>query len=92
MFVGSDIKYTAKITLKEALCGCIIYVPTLDSGSLTLDYIGEIVSPATLKRIPRQGLPFPKEPSRRGDLVINFDIRFPVKLSQQTRRILADIL
>ncbi|KAG5882561.1 hypothetical protein JTB14_037109 [Gonioctena quinquepunctata] len=89
---GSDIKYTAKITLREALCGCRVTVPLLDGGSINLDYSREVITPDTAKRIPNQGLPFPKEPSQRGELVVNFGIRFPNKISEKARKTLTDVL
>ncbi|KAJ8982794.1 hypothetical protein NQ317_018495 [Molorchus minor] len=84
---GSDIKYTANITLKQALCGCTINVPLLGGGMILLDYTDEVISPQTVKRIARQGLPYPKEPSRRGDLVMNFDIRFPDRIQPSKKNI-----
>ncbi|KAJ8924740.1 hypothetical protein NQ315_000893 [Exocentrus adspersus] len=89
---GSDIKYTVQISLKQALCGCTVNIPLLSGGNLTLDYKREIIGPDTVKRIPRQGLPFPKEPSKRGELVVNFDIRFPRELPQKVKNTLTEIL
>ncbi|XP_018569730.1 dnaJ protein homolog 1-like [Anoplophora glabripennis] len=89
---GSDIKFTAQVTLKQALCGCTVNVPLLGGGNMTLDYKNEIIWPDTVKRVQGHGLPFPKEPSKRGDLVVSFDIRFPRDLSQKTKNMLAGIL
>ncbi|KAJ8968416.1 hypothetical protein NQ314_002313 [Rhamnusium bicolor] len=89
---GNDIKYTAKITLNEALCGCVIQVPILNGGNLSLDYMGEIIAPDTVKRVTNQGLPYPKEPSRRGDLVVSFDIKFPDRLQNKSKQIIASVL
>lgn len=89
---GSDIKYTAKISLKQALCGTTFMVPTLQGQTITMNTTGEIVKPTTVKRLQGRGLPFPKEPSRRGDLLINFDIKFPDHLSQNTKELLMDML
>ena len=89
---GSDIKYTAKISLKEALTGnSIVKVPTLDGDPVTVA-IREIVKPTTQKRLSGRGLPLTKEPSKRGDLIIQFDIQFPAALPETTRQIIADIL
>lgn len=89
---GSDIKYTARISLKEALtCNSAIRVPTLDGEPVTLA-IKDIVKPSTTKRLPGRGLPLPKEPRRRGDLIVSFDIQFPTFLPETTRQILADLL
>lgn len=91
---ASDIRYTAKITLKQALCGVVVRVPTLSGTAndvLTLNTTNEIIKPNTTKRIQGKGLPFPKEPSRRGDLLVAFEIQFPDKLTQATKDILADL-
>uniref|UniRef100_A0A182THT8 J domain-containing protein n=1 Tax=Anopheles melas TaxID=34690 RepID=A0A182THT8_9DIPT len=88
---GSDIKYTAKISLRQALCGTVVKVPTLSGETLTISTAGEVVKPHTVKRLQNRGLPFPKEPSRKGDLVVAFDIRFPDQVSPSTKEILADL-
>lgn len=89
---GSDIKYTAKISLKEALtCNSVIRVPTLDGEPVTLA-IKDIVKPSTTKRLFGRGLPLPKDPRKRGDLVVQFDIQFPTTLPETTRQILVDLL
>nr|UTS59888.1 heat shock protein 20 [Monochamus alternatus] len=89
---GSDIRYTAKISLKQALCGCTIEVPTMSGKKIPLYYTQEIIKPNTVRRIQGYGLPLPKEPSRRGDLIVNFDIQFPDNLSQSAKDILYDTL
>lgn len=89
---GSDIKYTSKISLRQALCGTVIKVPTLYGETLTISTVGEVVKPNTVKRLQGRGLPFPKEPSRRGDLLVAFDIQFPNQLNQGAKDILADLL
>lgn len=89
---GSDIRYTAKLTLKNALCGCQIEVPTLTGKRIPLNLTKEIVKPQTVKRIQGQGLPFPKEPSRKGDLLVAFDISFPETLTSSAKDILRDVL
>uniref|UniRef100_A0A182M652 J domain-containing protein n=1 Tax=Anopheles culicifacies TaxID=139723 RepID=A0A182M652_9DIPT len=88
---GSDIKYTAKVSLRQALCGTVVNVPTLSGETLTISTVGEVVKPHTVKRLQHRGLPFPKEPSRKGDLVVGFDILFPDQVSASTREILADL-
>lgn len=88
---GSDLRYTASITLKQALYGCVIKVPTMNGDKVTINFTNEIVNPKTVKRLQGYGLPLPKEPSRKGDLIVNFDIKFPEQLSQSARDIIADI-
>ncbi|KAG5666567.1 hypothetical protein PVAND_014585 [Polypedilum vanderplanki] len=92
---GSDIKFTAKVTLKQALC-CAgswqLRVPTLGGDSIALNFNNEVIKPNTVKRLQGRGLPLPKEPSKRGDLIVNFEIQFPDNLSKNAREILNDVL
>lgn len=88
---GNDLKYCAKITLREALCGTKIEVPTLTNEKLQLR-LQEVIKPNTTKHIQGQGLPNPKDPQRRGDLIIFFDIKFPETLTDSAKQILTDLL
>jgi len=89
---GANINYTYKIPLREALCGTIVQVPTLDGKKLGINCKEEVIQPNTIKRLQGYGLPFHKEPQRKGDLIVNFDILFPDKLSQNSKNILSDVL
>ncbi|TRY74912.1 hypothetical protein TCAL_00519 [Tigriopus californicus] len=83
---ASDLKYSCKVTLKEALCGTNVEVPTLTANEkIPLDLSDEILKPSTVKRIVGKGLPRPKEPTKRGDILVTFDIQFPDKLSSSTK-------
>ncbi|KAM6905232.1 dnaJ homolog subfamily B member 1a [Xenentodon cancila] len=88
---GSDIIYPAKISLREALCGCTINAPTLDGRTITLTS-RDVVKPGTKKRITGEGLPLSKCPEKRGDMILDFSIKFPDKLGQSTRDALEKIL
>lgn len=67
-------------------------VPTLTGEKVQLDMLSEIGKPSTVKRLPGHGLPLPKEPSKRGDLLVTFDIKFPDHLAQSVKDILYDTL
>lgn len=88
---GVDISFTAKITLKEALCGVTLSIPTLDSGHMPLK-IADIITPTTTRRFSGKGLPYSKEPKKRGDLIVRFEIRFPTNLSSEQKSSLQNIL
>ncbi|XP_068130578.1 dnaJ homolog subfamily B member 1-like [Hyperolius riggenbachi] len=88
---SSNLVYTAKISLREALCGCSVNVPTLDGRTLPV-VIRDIVSPGTKRRIHGEGLPLPKSPDQRGDLIVEFDIRFPDRLPTVARETLERVL
>lgn len=89
--VGSDIKYKAKIGLREALIGTDLQVPTIDGRKIPI-HLSSVTKPTTVKRIQGEGLPLPKQPTRRGDLLVEFDIQFPDRISDAAKRTLADTL
>jgi len=89
---GSDLKHQCKITLREALCGVLVDIPTLTAEKIPINLAAEIIRPSTVKRIPGYGLPFPKEPTKRGDILVSFDIQFPEKLSQNTKDLMYEML
>lgn len=88
---GSDIKYTAKISLKQALCGCRIDVPTLTGDRIPLN-LTDIVTPTTVRKFAGYGLPHHKDNTMKGDLVVHFDIKFPDSLTSTTKDLLRDAL
>merc|ERR1711872_1099729 len=89
---GANIKYTYKIPLREALCGTVVQVPTLDGRKVGINCTGEVIKPSTTKRWTGYGLPFPKEPTKRGDIVVTFDVLFPDQLTQSSKDIVYDVL
>jgi len=94
----SNLVYTHKIDLRDSLCGATVQVPLLQrdknapAKSVSLDLKNEVIKPSTTKRIQGEGLPFPKDNSRKGDLLVKFDIQFPERISQSSREVLYDVL
>jgi DnaJ homolog subfamily B member 5 len=76
----------------QALCGVVFEVPTLGGEKLRISTMQEVIKPNTVKRIQGYGLPFPKETSRKGDLLVAFDIKFPDRLTATEKELLADVL
>jgi len=89
---GSNIVYTHKLSLRDALCGSIVDVPTLDGRKVGLNLMDEVVKPTTTRKLQGYGLPFPKEPSKKGDLLVTFEIQFPDRISDSAKDILSDLL
>ena len=76
----------------QALCGSRVDVPTLNGERLVINLFDEIVKPSTVKRIAGKGLPLSKDPSRKGDMLISFEIVFPEKLNGSTKDLLRSSL
>jgi len=89
---GTNINYTYKIPLREALCGAVIQVPTLEGKKVGINCQGEVIKPSSFKRLQGYGLPFPKEPSRRGDLIVKFEVLFPDSLTNSSKQTIYDAL
>ncbi|XP_050212973.1 uncharacterized protein LOC126664566 [Mercurialis annua] len=81
---GNDLINTQKISLVEALTGCTVQLTTIDGRNLTIN-ITSIISPTYEEVIKGEGMPFPKEPSKRGNLKIKFIIKFPNKLTPEQK-------
>ncbi|KAM9313998.1 dnaJ homolog subfamily B member 1b [Pholidichthys leucotaenia] len=88
---GSDVVYTTKISLRDALCGCTVHAPTLDGRTVTVTAT-DVVQPGMKRRISGEGLPYPKRPDRRGDLIVEYEVKFPERLSQSARDTIASVL
>ncbi|XP_067115557.1 dnaJ homolog subfamily B member 1b [Osmerus mordax] len=88
---GSDVVYRGKVSLKQALCGCTINVPTLEKRTVPVT-TRDVVRPGMKRRITGEGLPLPKHPDRRGDLVVEYEVTFPERLSQSARDTIAEVL
>nr|XP_033336325.1 dnaJ homolog subfamily B member 13-like [Megalopta genalis] len=74
---GSDLHMTVDIFLREALTGTVVTVNTLDDRTLRI-LITSVIKPGYRKCIPNEGLPLPEIPNKRGSLVIEFKVEFPV--------------
>lgn len=89
---GDNLIYTAKINLKDALMGeGTLTVKSLDNRSISVPLDG-VATPNTKKVIRGEGMPLQKNPSRRGDLIVKFDIQFPTKLSPESKELLKKAL
>ncbi|XP_013416666.1 dnaJ homolog subfamily B member 13 [Lingula anatina] len=88
---GTDLIYTAKIPLGQALTGCTVEVTTLDERILNIP-INDIVHPGYTKRVPTEGMPISKDPSQKGDLIIEFNIEFPRQLTPEKKDLIRKAL
>lgn len=44
------------------------------------------------RRVTGEGLPLPKSPDRRGDLIVEYEVKFPERLSQSAKDTIASVL
>ena len=88
---GTNLVFTATVSLAESLSGTIIDVPTLDGRTLSVS-CPEIISPGYHKTVPGEGMPLSKTPNCRGDLIVRFRIIFPKYLTEAQKIALKKIL
>uniref|UniRef100_A0A1D1XWB9 DnaJ subfamily B member 13 n=1 Tax=Anthurium amnicola TaxID=1678845 RepID=A0A1D1XWB9_9ARAE len=81
---GNDLIMVQKISLVEALTGCTVQLTTLDGRTLTIP-INSIINPDYEEIVQGEGMPITKEPSKKGNLRIRFQIKFPIKLTPEQK-------
>ncbi|XP_047962323.1 dnaJ homolog subfamily B member 1-like [Salvia hispanica] len=88
---GNDLIINQKISLLDALTGKTLKISTLDGRDLTVT-VSDIVKPGYEMMIQNEGMPISKEPGKRGDLRIKFDIKFPSRLTSDQKSDLRRVL
>jgi DnaJ-class molecular chaperone len=79
---GLDLHYLHTLTLKEALCGFSFELEYLQGKSFSINNTtGNIVQPNYKKVVPQLGM---KRESSVGNLIIEFQVKFPTTLSSET--------
>jgi len=82
-----------KLQLSEALTGCVKNIKTLDGRDLHFTLLpGEVISHDECKVIQGEGMPTRRDPTEKGDLIINFKVEFPKKLSKENISKIAKLL
>ncbi|XP_010264628.1 PREDICTED: dnaJ homolog subfamily B member 13-like [Nelumbo nucifera] len=81
---GNDLIVTQKISLVEALTGYTVQLTTLDGRNLTIP-INSVISPSYEEVVKGEGMPIPKEPTKKGNLRIKFNIKFPSRLTPEQK-------
>jgi len=89
---GADLLYTHTLSLGEALCGTAFLVPNLQGGKFQVDCSSDILKPKEVKRLRGRGMPSHKNPAVKGDIVVDFDIKFPDKVTEESKNLLRKAL
>ncbi|XP_064412912.1 dnaJ homolog subfamily B member 13 isoform X1 [Latimeria chalumnae] len=87
----NDLIYTAAVPLGKALIGCSVEVQTLDDRLINIP-INEIIHFSYKKVMPGEGMPLPEDPTQKGNLIIQFDIQFPRKLTPEKKYLIKQAL
>ncbi|KAI4333918.1 hypothetical protein L6164_018669 [Bauhinia variegata] len=81
---GNDLVVSQKISLVEALTGYTVQLTTLDGRSLTMP-INNVIHPNYEEVVPKEGMPLQKDPTKKGNLRIKFNIKFPTRLTAEQK-------
>ncbi|VVA24537.1 PREDICTED: dnaJ [Prunus dulcis] len=81
---GNDLVVTQKISLAEALTGYTVHLTALDGRTLAIP-INNVIHPDYEEVVPKEGMPIPKDPSKKGNLRIKFNIKFPSRLNSEQK-------
>jgi DnaJ-class molecular chaperone len=86
-----DLIYKKKISLKEALCGFSFELQHLNGKMLFLNNKSNrtIITPDTKKTIPNLGIEYE---GKTGNLIIEFNIDFPINLSEEQMNVISSAL
>ena len=83
---GHDLVYSKPITLQDALCGYefSLIFPDGNEKIIKSDE-NEVVRPTSRKKYEGHGFPWPGTPEERGNFIVQFDIHFPEKLTNEQK-------
>ncbi|TKX20101.1 psi1-like protein [Elsinoe australis] len=88
---GDDLKRTIDIDLKESLLGWSKTVKTIDGRQIQVT-AGGPTGPSYTQNFPGQGMPKPKTPDQRGDMIVGINIKYPKTLTADQKAKLREIL
>ncbi|XP_052173368.1 uncharacterized protein LOC127788794 [Diospyros lotus] len=88
---GNDLIVNQRISLLEALTGKTLDLITLDGRNITVP-LNDIIRPGHEVMVPNEGMPISKEPTKKGNLRIKFDVKFPRRLTEDQKSDLKRVL
>ncbi|EOA31144.1 hypothetical protein CARUB_v10014307mg [Capsella rubella] len=88
---GNDLLVTLKISVLEAFTGYTVNLTTLDGRRLTIP-VNCVIHPEYEEVVPMEGMPLQKDKTKKGNLRIKFNIKFPTSLSSAQKMGLKKLL
>lgn len=88
---GINLVHTAKVPLGKALTGTTVEIFTLDERIIHIP-INDIIKPGYTKQVPGEGMPISSDPTKKGDLIIEFNIEFPTSLTPEKKQLVQKAL
>ncbi|KAK9684619.1 hypothetical protein RND81_10G221000 [Saponaria officinalis] len=88
---GNDLLLDQEITLLESLTGKKLELTTLDGKNLVIP-VTDIIKPGYELIVPDQGMPISKEPHKKGNLRVKFDVKYPSRLTEEQKADLRKVL
>uniref|UniRef100_A0A5B7AN21 J domain-containing protein n=1 Tax=Davidia involucrata TaxID=16924 RepID=A0A5B7AN21_DAVIN len=88
---GNDLLVNQEISLLEALAGKTLELTTLDGRNIMIP-LTEIIKPGHEVVVPNEGMPISKEPRKKGNLRIKFDVKYPSRLTTEQKSELKRVL
>ena len=86
---NNDVYYNKSISLKEALCGFNFKLHYIDHKTYNINNSNTIIYPNYKKTVNNIGL---LKNGKRGKLVITFSIKFPETLSNESKKMIGEVL
>jgi len=84
--------YKVPITLSQALRGVKLQIPHLDGSTKEVSITDRVIEPFYVHRLEGAGMPKPKEPGLYGDMLLKFNIAFPVSLTKDQKELVKQAL
>ncbi|KAK4427235.1 DnaJsubfamily B member 4 [Sesamum alatum] len=88
---GHDLIVKQEVTLLESLTGKTLELSALDGRNITVP-VTEITKPGHEVLVPNEGMPYSKDPRKKGTLRIQIDVKYPKRLTEAQKHELRRIL
>ena len=79
------------VTKRITLAGYTVNLTTLDGRNLTIP-INNVIHPEYEEVVPREGMPISKDPTKKGNLRIKFNVKFPTRLTPAQKSKIKELL